>query len=87
MTDLIDTAARRLPRAVSVRARRAALLEVAGFSSAEVAQRLGVTTRTLRRDREALRAAIVDGLHEDGYSDREIALALGLPKSMSALVA
>jgi predicted transcriptional regulator len=87
MTELIDAAARRLPHTVSIRARRAALLEVAGFSSVEVAQRLGVTTRTLRRDREALRAAIVQGLHEDGYSDREIALALGLPKPMSALAA
>lgn len=77
MTDLIDSAARRLPRAVSIRARRAALLEVAGFSSAEAAEQLGVTTRTLRRDREALRGAIVEGLHEDGYSDREIAVALG----------
>lgn len=87
MIDLLDSASRRLPHEVRVRARRGALLNCAGWSDAEAADRLGITTRTLRRDRETLRGAILDVMREDGYSDREIAVALGLPNPVSTLAA
>jgi DNA-directed RNA polymerase specialized sigma24 family protein len=59
----------------------AALSREAGYSEAEIAETLGVTVRTVHRDRRAMEEALIAVLRDDGYSAREAALTLGVSEA------